>query len=255
MPTEKKWVVDEKGYHVVRVHKSTGSTSSSGDDDAGSSTQTPDDAKEVRLVKGTWLPGDEGFAFNKKCKAQVELEFLKETSRKKLQLKTFVEYDGEDEDLGQVVDAFANDEGIAEAEVMLYYGEKYSNALGEKPDAKCNYKFTATHPKGTGELESELLEMPHKEKNKANFRITLLIDPEDEDSQDDTIRLFSTDDAKTYDTTLTVKDDKVAGDNCLTLEYTDLDENLAYTLEINPGNEGVTYYLFENQKLEELTNV
>lgn len=123
-----------------------------------------EDKHEVKLIEGAWLPGDEGFQFNKKCIAQVKLDFLKETNRKKLQLKTFVEYNGEEEDLGQVVDAFANDEGIAEAEVMLYYGEKYYESLEENPSATCKYKFIASHPKGTGELTSELLEMPQVEK-------------------------------------------------------------------------------------------
>ncbi len=169
MPTEKKWVVDEKGFHAVNVHTAEKSSSSSGNNDTGASSQTQDDTKEVRLIKGTWLPGDDGFVFNKKCKVQVKLEYLKETSRKKLQLQTFVEFEGEEEDLKQTVDAFANDKGVAEAEIMLYFGEKYAKALEENPGATCKYKFIAVHPKGTKELASELLEMPHIQKGTINI--------------------------------------------------------------------------------------
>ncbi len=210
------------------------------------------ESPEVKLIEGKWLPGDEGFQFNKKCIAQIKAEFLKETNRKKVTIDTFVEFDGEEEDLGQQVEAFLDDECVGEAEVTLFYGEKYSDAIRENPGATCTYKFIAHHSACEKDVESALLEMPAG--NKVNFRITIQIDPDDEDSQDDTIKLFSTDDAKTYDSTLTIKDDKVPGDNKLTLEFTELDENLAYTLEVNPGNEGNLYYLFENKTLEEIAN-
>ena len=123
-----------------------------------------EDSPEVKLIEGKWLPGDEGFQFNKKCKAQVKAEFLKETNRKKVTIDTFVEFEGEKEDLGQQVEAFLEDNGIGEAEVTLFYGEKYSEAIRENPGATCTYKFIAHHNTCKKDIESELLEMPQAEK-------------------------------------------------------------------------------------------
>ncbi len=222
------------------------------DTEEDSAAEEEEESTEVKLIEGKWLPGDEGFQFNKECIAHVKAEFLKKTSRKKVTLSTFVEFEGEEEDLCQQVEVFLDDGGIGETKVTLFYGEKYGKAIRENPGATCNYKFKAHHNTCAKDIESELLEMPTG--NKVNFRITLQIDPDDENSQDDTIRLFSTDDAKTYGKTLTIKDDKVPGDNCLTLEFTELNENPAYTLEVNPGNQGNIYFLFENKTLEEITN-
>ena len=208
---------------------------------------------EVKLIEGKWLPGNEGFQFNKKCNAQVKAKFLKETNRKKVTIDTFVEFEGEEEDLGQQVEAFLEDDGIGEAEVTLFYGEKYSNTIRENPGAICHYKFKAHHNACKKDIESELLEMPTSKKS--TIRIRLNVDPEDESTQDDTFRLFSTDEPCSYDKTHTIKDDKIPGDDYLDLEYTDLKEGLSYTLEVNPGNEGKIYYCFEDKTYEELTNV
>ena len=83
-----------------------------------------------------------------------------------------------------------------------------------------------------------------------SFRINLPIDPNDEDSQDDTYRLFSTDNSNTYDKTLTIKDDKIDNDNSLTLEFTEVDNSLNYSLEVDLGAEGKVYYPFEDKHLE-----
>jgi len=90
--------------------------------------------------------------------------------------------------------------------------------------------------------------------SKSTYTIDLAIDPNDEKSQDDTIRLFSTDDAKTYDQTLTVKDDKKTDDNYLTLEFTGVDTALKYSLEVNTGAEGEIYFAFENKGIEDTSN-
>ncbi len=250
MPTKKEWVVDEKGYHAKTVWE-TGRTSTYNPLEEEEAPQ-PAETDEVQLLEGTWHEGEDGFQFNKKCKVRVKAKFLKKTSRKKVTIDTYVEFDGELEDLGQQVEAFLNDDGIAETEVMLFYGDKYSNALQQNPDAKCRYNFKAKHCAAKKELESEKLEMPAS--HKANLIITLQINPDDEDSQDDTIRLFSAGNEQKYDTTLTVKEDKIPDDDCLTLEFSDLNKNLSYTLEINPGNKENIYYMFENKTLEEITN-
>ncbi len=162
MPSQKKWVVDEKGYHAVTEFAPADRTAVYIDDtfDTQTGNTQSSDESEVQLLEGKWLPGEDGFQFNKKCKVQVKARFLKETGRRKITLSTFVEYEGEEEDLGLQVEIDLNDDGIAEGEVMLYYGDKYSDALREKPEAKCHYLFKATHNTAKNELESEQLEMP-----------------------------------------------------------------------------------------------
>lgn len=167
MPSQKKWVVDEKGYHAVTEFAPADRTAVYIDDtfDTQTGNTQSSDESEVQLLEGKWLPGEDGFQFNKKCKVQVKARFLKETGRRKITLSTFVEYEGEEEDLGQQVEIGLNDDGIAEGEVMLYYGDKYSDALREKPEAKCHYLFKATHNTAKNELESEQLEMPRSKTN------------------------------------------------------------------------------------------
>lgn len=167
MPSQKKWVVDEKGYHAVTEFAPADRTAVYIDDtfDTQTGNTQSSDENEVQLLEGKWLPGEDGFQFNKKCKVQVKARFLKETGRRKVTLSTFIEYEGEEEDLGQQVEIDLNDDGIAEGEVMLYYGDKYSDALREKPEAKCHYLFKATHNTAKNELESEQLEMPQEPAN------------------------------------------------------------------------------------------
>ncbi len=126
------------------------------------------DEPEVKLSNGVFIEGPDGFNFNKKCSIQVNAKLLKETSRKKISFKTFVIFDGEEEDLGQPLEGFISDDGIAKADMMLFYGDKYSQAIGDDPEAKCYYKFKANHPKGTGEIESEELEMPYEASANSN---------------------------------------------------------------------------------------
>ncbi len=95
---------------------------------------------EVKLISGKWLPGQEGFQFNKKCIAQVKAKMLKKTLRKRVILDVFVIYDGEEEDLKYKVDLFLEDDGLGEAEVMLFYGEKYYSSLENNPDATCKHE-------------------------------------------------------------------------------------------------------------------
>lgn len=87
--------------------------------------------------------------------------------------------------------------------------------------------------------------------NKQILKINLEIDPNDSSSYDDKYTLFSTDKNDSYKQTLTVKDDKVPGDDKITLEYTDLIDDLNYTLEIDPGIDGETYNVFCNITIKE----
>jgi len=122
-----------------------------------------DDGPEVRLSDGKFIAGSEGFLFNKKCKVKVKVDYLKKTSRKKVTFQLFVVHNNEDEDLAHHVEGY-EDKGFAEAEVTLFYGDKYQKALQKDPAAKCSYKFKASHSKGEKEIESDLLDMPY-EKN------------------------------------------------------------------------------------------
>jgi hypothetical protein len=89
-------------------------------------------------------------------------------------------------------------------------------------------------------------------KSDGTFSVRLNIDPNDPDSQKNTFRLFSTDDAKTYSKDQTVKDDQVPGDNYIDLKFTGLDARLSYSLEINPGEDAGSYFLFKDVAYEDL---
>ncbi|MBN1211614.1 MAG: hypothetical protein JXA92_03475 [candidate division Zixibacteria bacterium] len=82
------------------------------------------------------------------------------------------------------------------------------------------------------------------------LHIRLGINPARAENKDDKFRLFSSDGK--YDKTLTVKDDKVDGDEFVDLIYDNLKIALKYTLEIDPGAEGEKYNLFEEVPYLEL---
>jgi hypothetical protein len=88
--------------------------------------------------------------------------------------------------------------------------------------------------------------------NAASFYVRLNIDPDDEDSQNDTFTLFSTDNAKSYSQTLTVQDDRQPGDEYTELKFSGLDKDLSYSLEIDLEKEGNKFFLFENKPYGEL---
>ncbi len=118
------------------------------------------DEPEVRLSDGAFHEGADGFVFNKKCKIRTKVENLKETQRTKVTFNTFVVTDGEEEDLGQQVEGFVKD-GYAEAEMMLYYGDKFSEKLRSDPTTKCEYIFKASHSNGKNIVTSKPLKMPY----------------------------------------------------------------------------------------------
>ncbi len=156
------------------------------DDSSGkSSTQTQDAADvlseepaqktqsehDVRLYDGVFEEGSDGFQFNKKCKVKVKVDLLNGTTdRKKVSFETFVEFDGDKEDLGQPLDGQikeTTDENqkkchVAEAEMMLYYGEKFHQAWQKDNSVTCKYLFKATHPKAKNPVESTGLGMPYE---------------------------------------------------------------------------------------------
>ena len=80
--------------------------------------------------------------------------------------------------------------------------------------------------------------------------IRLGIDPASAQSRDDTFTLSSSDGK--YKKTLTVKDDRVDGDEFVDIVFDNLKTTQQYTLEVNPGAQGQPYKVFENLSYEEL---
>ncbi len=117
------------------------------------------DQPEVRLSDAVFVESEDGYQFNKDCTVQVTVEYLKDTTRNKVSFNLFCIYNDIEEDLGHQVVGYEKD-GIAQAQMKLYYSDAYSDALRETPDAVCDYKFIARHSKGECEIESSLLTMP-----------------------------------------------------------------------------------------------
>lgn len=102
---------------------------------------------------------------------------------------------------------------------------------------------------GVKSEKSKILHIPKSE----TIQIELEIDPRDASSYDDKYILFSTDRARTYQKTRTVKDDKIDGDNKITLEYDGVKKDLNYSLIIHLGaNDEPFYALFENMSYHDL---
>ncbi|MBN1601101.1 MAG: hypothetical protein JW915_05805, partial [Chitinispirillaceae bacterium] len=78
---------------------------------------------------------------------------------------------------------------------------------------------------------------------KEGFKVRLHIDPSAPESADDTYVLFSDDDSQRI--IKTVKDDKVPGDNCIDLEFTDIKKDKKYSLVVDPGEDGAPYTVFD----------
>jgi|GEM_PF-4452392 len=116
-------------------------------------------ASTVRLFNPQWIAGTEGFAFNRKCRVQVAAAGLAKDSGRRVTFSLFVESAAGKEPLQCSVDALVEN-GIAEAEVVLYYGEKYYNLFSADPSQKCTYTFTATHPDAASAVTSPSLVMP-----------------------------------------------------------------------------------------------
>lgn len=120
-----------------------------------------DTDEEVRLSDPEFVEGETGFEFNKKCRVRVKVEHLKETFRKKISFSLFSDYKGEIQDMRHTVDGDESD-GVAEAEVTLYYNDAHYNDFYNDPSATVDYFFKATHPTAK-EVESPRLTMPYVE--------------------------------------------------------------------------------------------
>lgn len=84
---------------------------------------------------------------------------------------------------------------------------------------------------------------------RGELRLRIDIDPDDSDNWDDRFKLFSSD--SSYCQTKTVKDDQIKGDEYVDLHFTDMDQTLSYSLEVDSG-EGETCLVFEDLPYAEI---
>ncbi len=108
---------------------------------------------EVKLSEAKLLPPDGGLTFNDKCKAQVKVEYLRETSMKKITFSLFCICNGKTEQMKPDKEAFEQN-SIAEAEFTLFYPENY------KDGGKADFYFKASHRRGEKVIDSEKLTLP-----------------------------------------------------------------------------------------------
>jgi hypothetical protein len=121
-------------------------------DSVAESKKEPQPA-EVRLSEGKFLQPEDCRNFNDKCKVQVKVEYLRETSLKKITFSLFCTYNGKTEQMKPDKEGFEKN-GIAEAEFQLFYPENYKR--GDKAD----YFFKVEHRRGEKIIESEELTLP-----------------------------------------------------------------------------------------------
>ncbi|KMQ49648.1 hypothetical protein CHISP_3432 [Chitinispirillum alkaliphilum] len=210
---------------------------------------------EVRLISAQWKEGPEGFRYNKKCFLEVKAEYLRETIRAKIRGKLFGVYNGKEEDLNQEIVGEIGNDGIATMVIkhLWYINDDHYADHKKSPNLQCQYIVKSiSHSRGENEIDSPALELPQIIDNIIHIRLP--INPDDEKHQNDKYRLFSTDESRTYDRILTVKDDKIPCNDYLDLKYDELDPSLSYTLEIDHGEGGRKYYGFEKIRYEDLKN-
>jgi hypothetical protein len=130
------------------------------DDDAQPQKERKEQREIVKLSNPEFIRGSEGFRFNKKCRVQVTVEYLKETFRKTVTFSLFSEYKGKIQDMHHEVIGEEND-GIAVAEITLYFNDDYYPDYYENPLAEVSYFFKVTHPQAK-DLESPSLIMPQE---------------------------------------------------------------------------------------------
>ena len=115
---------------------------------------------EVRFIDGSWVKPAEGFRFNESCTVRVKAEYLVFSMRTRVTFNLFVRYNGQEEDLRNEVAAHLDDNCEAEAQVKLFYGDKYYRDLQRDPSVTCEYLFRVTHSRGANVFTSEPLAMP-----------------------------------------------------------------------------------------------
>jgi hypothetical protein len=206
---------------------------------------------EVKLTDGVFVVPAGGPAFNGKCKVQAKVEYLRETPRKKISFSLFSTYNSQTQDMKSSVDGFEKD-GVAEAELTLFYNDAHYDDLENNPNATVDYYFKATHPRGQSELQSENLTMPYSGK-----QLVLRIACKDEASMaaldNDVFTLFSTDQKKSFNKKIVVKDASDAGNNTRELTFNALKEDLSYSLQVESGTDKIKYLLLNNVAFGQLS--
>ena len=114
---------------------------------------------EVKLSEGKFLQPDGGLKFNDKCKVQVNVEYLRETSIKKITFSLFCNYNGTTEEMKPDKEGFEKN-GVADAEFQLFYPKDYKQ--GDKAD----FFFKASHRRGEKVIQSEKLTLPKEGQKK-----------------------------------------------------------------------------------------
>jgi hypothetical protein len=137
---------------------------------------------EVKLSEGKFLPPDFGLKFNDKCKVQVKVEYLRETSLKRIIFSLFCTYNGKTELMKPDKEGF-EENGTAEAEFTLFYPEDYRQ--GDKAD----FFFKAAHRRGEKVIESERLTLPMDTEEDSNFRIVEILSATDTGTVDKNLRI------------------------------------------------------------------
>ncbi|NLD91773.1 MAG: hypothetical protein GX639_03800 [Fibrobacter sp.] len=211
--------------------------------------EEPED--EVRIISAEWVPGSKGFQYNEQCFCDVKAEYLKETSRAKLRGNLHGMYDGIDEDMGLTVEGCIDDATmIARISIpkLHFINNAHYAAWQEDHTVSCQYYLKdISHSLGANKIDSPMLDMPNDETAELQkLTVQLSIDPDDPDCQNDTFTLFSTDDVRSYEQVKTVQDDALKNNNTVELVFTDLDENLTYTLEHDNGD-GDKVVLLQNR--------
>jgi hypothetical protein len=84
--------------------------------------------------------------------------------------------------------------------------------------------------------------------------VELEINAGDVEAQDDKYTLYCSEDKSVYKKTLTVRDDHKEGDEFLTLAFAGLVKDHSYTLEVDPGEAGNPYNVFEDVPLDKLSD-
>ena len=212
--------------------------------------EEPDD--EVRIVSAEWVPGSKGFQYNEQCFVDVTAEYLVETNRARITGNLFGIYDGVEVDMGLTASGCIDDTTmIARISIpKLYFinNDHYAAWQADK-SVSCQYVLKGiNHTLGANTIDSPILDMPNDETaERKTFIITLDFNPNDPDYQKIKFTLYSTDDERSYEQVKIVSDDAVPNNDTTELLFTDLDENLTYTLEKDAGNGNPPTIMFRNR--------
>lgn len=215
---------------------------------------TPDEEPEdeVRIVSAKWVPGAKGFQYNEQCFVDVTAEYLVETNRARITGNLFGIYDGIEVDMGFTASGCIDDTTmIARISIpKLYFinNDHYAAWQADK-SVPCQYVLKGiTHTLGANKIDSPVLDMPNDDTAEPKtFSVKLNLNPGDPDCQKFKFTLYSTDEDKSYEQVKTVSDDAVKNNDTTELLFTDLDENLTYTLELDAGDENPPKVLLGNR--------